>query len=186
MIMTGIMRKGFCLWLGLLAMVPLGTQAQSKEYEIKAAFLFNFAQFVDWPATTFTNTDMPFAIGILGSDPFGPALEATVEGETIKNHRIIIERAQRIGDLKNCQLIFISKSKEKQFTEILSALDARPVLTISEIEGFAEHGGEINFYLEGSKVRFEVNPAAAKRVGLNVSSQLLSLGKIVETTKEGN
>ncbi len=157
----------------------------SKEYQVKAAFLFNFAQFVDWPDTVFTNADMPFSIGILGNDPFGDALEATVEGETIKNHRIIIERVQAVGDLKNCQLIFISKSEKKQVPEILSALDDRPVLTISEIEGFAERGGEINFYLEGSKVRFEVNPAAAKRVGLNVSSQLLSLGKIIQTAKEG-
>ena len=129
--MKYFMRHVFCFWLCLLAMVPLKSQAQTKEYEIKAAFLFNFAQFVDWPATAFTNTDTPFSIGILGSDPFGAALEATVEGETIKNHRIIIERAKRIADLKNCQLIFISKSEEKQLAKIFSALDDRTVLTIS-------------------------------------------------------
>jgi YfiR/HmsC-like len=90
----------------------------------------------------------------------------------------------QVDDLKNCQLIFISKSEKKHVTEILSALDDKPVLTVSEIEGFAERGGGINFYLEGKKVRFEVNPDAARHDGLKVSSQLLSLGKIIETAKE--
>jgi hypothetical protein len=176
-------------WLVLFLLLPGGgtslfAQATSKEYQIKAAFLFNFMQFVEWPPTVFTNADEPFRIGVLGQNPFDAALEETVQGETISNHKIIVEHAMQVDDLKNCQLIFISKSEKKQVTEILSALDDKPVLTVSEIEGFAERGGGINFYLEGNKVRFEVNPDAARHDGLKVSSQLLSLGKIIETAKE--
>lgn len=176
-------------WLVLFLLLPGGgtnlfAQATSKEYQVKAAFLFNFMQFVEWPPTVFKNADDPFRIGVLGQDPFNAALEDTVQGETISNHKIIVEHAMQVDDLKNCQLIFISKSEKKHVAEILSALDDKPVLTVSEIEGFAERGGGINFYLEGNKVRFEVNPDAARHDGLKVSSQLLSLGKIIETAKE--
>ena len=178
---------GFGLVLFLL--LPGGgtnlfAQATSKEYQIKAAFLFNFIQFVQWPPTVFKNADDPFRIGVLGQDPFNAALEDTVQGETISNHKIIVEHAMQVDDLKNCELIFISKSEKKHVPEILSALDDKPILTVSEIEGFAERGGGINFYLEGKKVRFEVNPDAAQHDGLKMSSQLLSLGKIIETAKE--
>jgi hypothetical protein len=183
--MTRLMLKGFCLWLCLLTFAPWKVPAQSKEYEVKAAFLFNFAQFVDWPAGAFTNTDTPFVIGILGNDPFGTALEATVQGENINNHKIIIQRGRTVGDLKDCQILFVSKSEKSHVAEILSALDSRPVLKVSEIDGFARQGGNINFYLDGSKVRFEVNPTVSDRDGLKVSSQLLNLGKIIQTAKEG-
>jgi YfiR/HmsC-like len=178
---------GFGLVLFLL--LPGGgtnlfAQATSKEYQIKAAFLFNFIQFVQWPPTVFKNADDPFRIGVLGQDPFNAALEDTVQGETISNHKIIVEHAMQVDDLKNCELVFISKSEKKHVPEILSALDDKPILTVSEIEGFAERGGGINFYLEGKKVRFEVNPDAAQHDGLKMSSQLLSLGKIIETAKE--
>ena len=176
-------------WLVLFLLLPGGgtnlfAQTPSKEYQIKAAFLFNFIQFVEWPPTVFKNADDPFRIGVLGQDPFNAALEDTVQGETISKHKIIVEHSMQVDDLKNCQLIFISKSEKKHVTEILSALDDKPVLTVSEIEGFAERGGGINFYLEGKKVRFEVNPDAAQHDGLKISSQLLSLGKIIETAKE--
>jgi hypothetical protein len=182
-------RRLVWLWLVLLATVSGGgmnlSAQTTREYEVKAAFLFNFAQFIDWPTGAFTNTDTPFVIGILGNDPFGAALEATVQGETINNRKIIIKRAATVADLADCQLIFVSKSEKGHVTEILSALDSRPVLKVSELEGFAQQGGNINFYLEGGKVRFEVNPAAAERDGLKVSSQLLNLGKIIRTGKEG-
>jgi hypothetical protein len=180
------------LWLMLLMLLAGGVMnlsaqiVASKEYQIKAAFLLNFIQFVEWPPKVFTNADEPFRIGVLGENPFGTALEETVQGEAINSHKIIVQHAQRFKDLKDCQMIFISESEKRRVGEILAGLDSEAILTVSEIGGFAQSGGIINFYLEGSKVRFEVNPAAARRVGLNVSSQLLSLGKIVQTTKEGN
>jgi hypothetical protein len=165
--------------LSITAFDPGRAQEQSREYELKAAFLFNFAQFVKWPPDSFINAEAPFYIGILGEDPFGPALEATVRGEAIEHHRLMVVRAQRIEDLKDCQLIFICKSEEGHLGEILSKLGSRPILTVSEVESFAQSGGDIDFYLSGGKVRFEINPQSAQRCGLKISSQLLSLGKIV-------
>ena len=152
----------------------------SREYQIKAAFLFNFVQFVKWPGASFASADAPFVIGILGDDPFGSALEETIRGETIDNHRLRVVRAQQIEDLRDCQMIFVCRSKEGQVGEILSRLDSRPILTVSEVESFARNGGAIDFYLSGGKVRFEINPQSARRCGLKISSQLLTLGKIVE------
>ena len=162
-----------------------GQTTISKEYQIKAAFLFNFAQFVEWPPTAFANSNTSFCIGILGDDPFGAALDETVRGETIDNRKITIKRARQIGDLENCQMIFVSRSARNRIPQILSRLDSKPILTVSEVEGFAQQGGGINFYLEGKKVRFEINPTVVKSDGLIISSQLVSLGKIVQQTKEG-
>jgi hypothetical protein len=152
----------------------------SREYQIKAAFLFNFVQFVRWPGTAFPTSDAPFYIGVLGDDPFGSALDDTIQGEAINGHPLMVMRSPRIEELKDCQIIFICRSEEDQINEILTQLDSRPILTVSEIDGFARQGGHINLYLSGGKVRFEINPQAAQRCGLKISSQLLSLGKIVE------
>lgn len=151
----------------------------NKEYQIKAAFIFNFAQFVQWPDQAFSSSDSPFYIGILGDDPFGSLLEKTIQGESIDQHKLVVRRSQSFEDLKNCQLLFISKSEEDHLSEILSKVDTRPVLTVSEMSRFCQNGGAIGFYLQGNKVRFEINPRAAQRGGLKISSQLLSLGKIV-------
>jgi len=179
--------KKFCraafVLLALLLLGEWATWAQPavpKEYQLKAAFLFNFAQFAEWPRTAFTNTDSPLCIGVLGENPFGKALEETVQGETIHGHKLAVRHSRQIEDLKDCQMIFISKSEKSRTAEILSTLRSHPVLSVSEIEGFARRGGVINFYLDGNKVRFEINPAIAQREGLKMSSQLLSLGKIVQ------
>jgi hypothetical protein len=175
----------FLILLGMCFLAlcsPLDSSAQtpiSKEYQIKAAFLFNFAQFVEWPSESYTNADQPFTIGILGEDPFGPALEQTIEGETIHSRKLIILRSQRAEDLKDCQIIFISKSEKSRVADILPKLTSRRILTVSEIPGFTSRGGIINFYLDDNKVRFEINRANAQRAGLLISSQLLSLGKLV-------
>jgi len=182
-------REFFGLLLFILSFTAFGlghAQEQSKEYQLKAAFLFNFAQFVKWPPDSFTNADAPFYIGILGDDPFGSALEETIQGETINNHRLTVVRAQRIEDLKDCQMIFVSRSEEGHVGEILSQLGSRPVLTVSEVESFARNGGDIDFYLSAGKVRFEINPQSAQRCGLKISSQLLSLGKLVKPVSGGN
>jgi len=178
-------KKLFCVFFAALTFVSGGPRllaqpAISREYQIKAAFLFNFAQFVEWPATAFTNAEAPLCIGVLGEDPFGTALEQTVLGETVHSRKLIVRHSRRVEDLTACQLIFISKSEKGRLAEILSKLDGREALTVSEIDGFARRGGVINFYLDGNKVRFEINPAIAQREGLKMSSQLLSLGKIVQ------
>jgi hypothetical protein len=159
---------------------------ESREYQIKAAFLLNFAQFIQWPANAFATPDAPFVIGVLGDDPFRAALDQTVEGETVRSRKIVLRRGRTADELKDCQMIFLGKSEEAHMREVLLKLGKSPVLTISEIRGFARRGGIIDFYPEGGKVRFEINPGAAEERGLKINSQLLSLGRIVKTEKEEN
>ena len=162
-----------------LLLAPAVLHAQTKEYQVKAAFLFNFAQFVTWPETSFTNAEQPFQIGVLGSNPFGKGLAETVRGETIHGRPMVIQESRRAETLANCQIVFICNSEAGHVDEILTTLGSKPVLTVSEIPGFANRGGVINFYREGTKVRFEINPDAAGKKSLKVGSELLSLGKIV-------
>ena len=176
-------RRGVALLLGLLLIAPWRAGAESKEYQVKAAFLFNFSHFVSWPPSAFASASTPFRIGVLGDNPFGTALEQTVQGETIDNRKLEIVPAREAAELKDCQIIFISKSEAGRVGEILAKLDSRPVLTVSEIDGFGKSGGMIRLYLEGQKVRFEINAAVAQQSGLKMSSQLLSLGKIVQSER---
>lgn len=155
-------------------------QPVNREYQIKAVFLFNFTKFIEWPGSAFPPNSTTIRIGVLGKDPFGSTLDETVRGETIGNRQLVVKRSQRIEDLLDCHLIFISKSEKDRVPKILSDLGPRAVLTVSETAGFARQGGIINFYLEGNKVRFEINQITARRIGLKISSQLLSVGKIVE------
>jgi hypothetical protein len=153
--------------------------APVREYQIKAVFLFNFLQFIEWPPTAFADDRTPLRIGVLGDDPFGPALEQAIRDESIQNRRLVVARSHRVEDLKDCHLVFISQSESRRIDAILAQLNERPVLTVSEIQGFAQHGGIIAFYHDGKKVRFEINPATAQRLGLKMSSELLRLGRVV-------
>jgi hypothetical protein len=172
----------FLAALALLGLTGVEANAQiapSREYQIKAVFIFNFLQFVEWPASAFPDKTSPIRIGILGNDHFGSALEETVRGETIHDRPLIVVRSRRAEDLLNCHLVFISESEARGIEAILSQLSPRPILTVSDVNGFARRGGVIAFYPEGKKVRFEINIDTAQRLGLKMSSQLLSLGKIV-------
>ena len=161
-------------------MSPCEARAQTKEYQVKAAFLLNFAQFVEWPHAAFSGRDVPLCIGVLGDDPFGPALEQILNGESIGNHKLTIRRAKRIEELTSCQIVFVCSSEHNRIQEILAKLDFHPVVTVSEVADFAKQGGTINFYREQNKVRFEISTASALKSGVKISSQLLRLGKIVE------
>jgi hypothetical protein len=165
---------GFCLAAG-----PAPAQESNKEYQVKAAFLYNFIQFVKWPPEAFPTPDAPLCIGVLGDDPFDGALEDTVRGEAVNGHKLTVIRSHNPDDLRGCQMIFVSRSAQGQMDQILAAVNDRPVLTVGEIDRFAEEGGDINFYLSAGKIRFEINPGAAKHCGLKISSQLLALGRIV-------
>jgi len=179
-------RRRFFLFLLALTLCFVGLRAAeaqtdtTREYQIKAAFLYNFVQFVKWPGTTFPSSDSPFYIGILGDDPFGSALDDTIAGESVDGHRLSVMRSPRIEELEGCQVIFVCRSEGNNLDAILSQLKSKPVLTVSELEGFAGKGGDIDFYLSGGKVRFEINPQSARQCGLKMSSQLLSLGKLVQ------
>ncbi len=150
-------------------------------------FLFNFAQYVEWPEGTFPDNRTPLCIGVLGDNAFADTLQKIVKGETVKGRSLVIKKLRDPAEVTTCQVLFVSRSEESRLSKLFSLLGDAGVLTVGECKGFAGQGGGINFYLQGNKIRFEVNPEAMRRRGLKISAQLLSLGKIVEkgSTKEG-
>jgi uncharacterized protein DUF4154 len=148
------------------------------EYEVKAAFLLNFARFVEWPPE---KGQGPFVVAVLGEDPFGPALDRTFEGNGVGGRPSEVRRLPRLEDASRTQILFIGKSEERRLPAILAALRGTHVLTVSDIPGFAERGGMIGLRLEERRVRFDINPEPAAESGLKLSSQLLKLARIVST-----
>jgi hypothetical protein len=167
----------FVLSVGLLLVAAPG-HAQSpapSEYQLKAAFLYNFAKFTDWPPEAFADAKSPFTIGILGDNPFGSDLEQTVAGKKISEHPITIQTFRSATDATNCHILFISPSQKERFPAIIQSLRGTTVLTVSETERFIEAGGMVNFVEEASKIRFQINDEAAKVARLKISSRLLGL-----------
>lgn len=173
------------VWLVISALFLSGAwnlpaqTAASKEYQIKAAFVFNFAQFVDWPSDTFTNASAPLCIGVLGDDPFGDILDTTINGEKVNGHPLVVRRFHKAEEIQDCQVLFISHSEAKRMRQVLDGLKGRSVLTIGEVDGFCKDGGIIRFVTEQNKIRFRINPETAKNSSLTVSSKLLRLAQIV-------
>lgn len=152
------------------------------EYDVKAAFLYNFITFTDWPSSAFENPSSPIVIGVLGKDPFGPTLDAMMNGERVKDRPLIVWRVTRPEDLRRCHILFVSGSESKQAGEIIRQLRTEPVLTISDIPGFAEAGGAVGFTTADS-VKIAINPAAVQTAHLSISAKLLRLARLVEQTK---
>jgi hypothetical protein len=177
-------RLPMVLLLAVLAFLgntfPAFTQADvPTEYQLKAAFLFNFAKFVDWPAGSFSSPQSPFFICILGVDPFGHVMDDTLQGKTIGAHAVVIQRVKDSAELRHCQMTFVSSSERLRVPEIIEASKGTSTLLVGESAGFAVAGGAIQFDLEENRVRFLINTDAAERAGLRVSSKLLSLAKVV-------
>jgi hypothetical protein len=169
------------LWLsGLLAAGPSPAQMALREYDVKAAFLRNFATFAEWPATAFPQPDSPFVIGVLGEDPFGPILDQIMNGEHIGKRPVLVRRCKRLDDARSCQLLFISASEAARLDEILRRLDGLPVLTVGDTPDFAEKGGQIGFVTTTS-VRFNINQQAVRNAGLAISSKILHLAQLVQS-----
>lgn len=160
--------------VGLAASIAVA-QPAATEYEVKAAFVYNFARFVEWPTGTFDATGNRLVIGVLGKDPFGPVLDAAVGDKKVAGNDLVVRRFPSLESLEPCQILFVAADEQKQFAEIVAALRGAAVLTVSESEGFLESGGIINLRLDEQKVRFEINAAMADQVGLKISSQLLKL-----------
>ncbi len=151
----------------------------SKEYQIKAVFLFNFAQFVTWPPAAFSQPDEPFRIGVLGNDPFDGFLDEAVNGEKVDGHPLVIRRYSSVEDAKECQILFISSSESQKMESILSGLRGLNILTVGDTEGFIRDGGIVRFVIKDNKIHFRINPEAAKSAELTISSQVLRLAEIV-------
>jgi len=149
--------------------------SQPTEYQIKAAFIFNFAKFVEWPAAAFAKASSPIVVGVLGENPFRDALEKTIKNKTVDEHPVIIREFRAATDATNCHILFISGSEKGRLPQILKQLNGRNVLTVGEMPGFTGEGGMINFVLDGTKIRFQINNDAANSAGLKISSKLLKL-----------
>jgi hypothetical protein len=169
----------------LLALLLDVVAAQSaSEYQVKAAFLFNFAKFVDWPADAFSTADAPLQVCVLGQDPFGGDFEQMIEDKTVSGHRLEIAHPEGVPQARACQVLFIASSEKQRVREILRALAGVSVLTVADTPGFAKMGGVINFVLDENRVRFEINPKAAERVHLKLSARLLTVAKLIVTEEE--
>jgi hypothetical protein len=171
---------GFLLSTLLLAGGPRSwaETAIPKEYQIKAVFLFNFAQFVKWPPAAFANAGEPFRIGILGEDPFDGFLDETVRDEKVNGHPLVIQRYGRVEDAKGCQVLFISRSESQREENILAGLKGRNILTVGDREGFIKDGGMVRFYMKENKIHLRINLQAAKHAHLSISSKVLRLAEI--------
>ncbi len=148
-------------------------RSSPNEYEVKAAYLYDFGKFVAWPSKAATVDEFP--ICVLGEDPFGAALDATIAGETINGKKVVVNRIAKAQEAVSCRILFISASEERQLKDILATLDKTSVLTVSDIPQFTRRGGMIQFVIDANRVRFEVNVTTAQRAGLTLSSQLLKV-----------
>ena len=167
------------LWT-LVVMVAFlsGMRAQSPtagEYQIKAAFLFNFAKFVEWPSSSFSDASAAMRICVLGQDPFGEELQNITREKIVNGRKLEVSNVIDLQQARKCQILFISPSEKKQMKQVITSLAGTSVLTVGESEGFAEQGGMINFVLEKSRVQFEVNRKVAEHAGLKISSKLLAV-----------
>ena len=150
-------------------------ELRGPEYQVKAVFLLNFAQFVSWPSQP---PDAPFTITILGEDPFGSYLDETVRGEKVNGRSLTIQRLRRGVEARNSNILFIAQSERERAAQIVSNLKDRSVLTVSDIDGFAQLGGMIQFFTEQNKIRMRINLDAVKAANLKVSSKLLRVAEV--------
>ena len=178
-------RRLIVLVIGLIsALVFPAPSARSQStgtsgYEVKTAFLFNFAKFIEWPASSFATPQSPFAICVLGQDPFGSTLTDTLQGKIIGARPLAVRRLKDKLEARSCQIVFVSSSETLHLADIIGTLRGANVLLVGETSGFAAAGGTIEFTQENDRVRFAINTDAADRSGLKFSSKLLALAQIV-------
>jgi uncharacterized protein DUF4154 len=159
---------------------PVAAQSiSSNEYPVKAAFLFHFAQFVDWPDGAFQEANSPLVYCTIGEDEFKGALEASLLGKKIDAHPIQIRHTKQISEIQGCHVLFLGEGEKKLLPAVMASLRGSPVLIVGESERFVQDGGMIGFFLEENKIRFEVNLESAEKAQLRISAKLLALAKIV-------
>lgn len=154
-------------------------QAPAPEYQVKSVFLFHFTQFVAWPESAFEAPGAPFALCVLGEDPFGAYLDETVRGEFMAGHPLEVRRLRSVEAAAACHMVFVSESEGRRTTELRRRLVGRPVLTVADLDDFARTGGIIQFVMEQGRIRFRINVDSARAAGLTISSKLLSLADVV-------
>jgi hypothetical protein len=171
------------LALLLVTRPTLAAQAvRASEYQVKAVFLFNFAQFVDWPAEAFADSGSAVTICVLGADPFGDFLDQTVRDERVGGRALQVRRYRSVDEINTCHILFISRSDRAPTADVLAGLKRRPILTVSDIDGFAERGGIIGFVTDRQRIRLKINVLAAEAAHLTISSKLLRVAETIPAT----
>jgi len=171
---------GLFACLSLLATVCFA-EAMSKpaEYEVKAAFIYNFAKFVKWPDNTFKSSEEAIVLCILGDNPFGTALESFIN-KPLKERKLTVRSCRNLGDTEDCHMLYVSRSESNHLPKVLSRLKSLPIVTIGDMNDFSRRGGMINLIKINKKIRFEINPDTARRSNIKISSQLLKLARITK------
>lgn len=181
MVLLGPRNLTVRLALAALSAVVVHAYAEESvtdEYQVKAAFLYNFAKFVEWPSGM-PGRSGAIAICVLGQNPFGRVLEDTVSGKTVDGKAFVVRRVSEAKAAASCQILFVSSSERSRFGAIVGELRTGSVLTVGETEGFIEEGGVVNLKLDGGKIQIQININAAEQAGLRISSKLLSLAQIM-------
>lgn len=161
----------------LLTLTP--AHAAPSEYELKAAFIYQIARFVEWPSAP-VNAGEPLRLCVLGGNPFGPALES-IRGKPVNERRMEVSLLDMNADTHECNMLFIAAPAERHIERITALSRGTGMLTIGDTQGFAQRGAMVNFFSQDGKIRFEVNLDAARHGGLKISSKLLSLARIVDS-----
>jgi hypothetical protein len=151
----------------------------SSEYQVKAAFLFHFSQFVDWPPEAFQGAGSPLTYCTVGGDPFRGALDSSLSGKTIEGRTVRVMHFKEATEARGCQILFLGAADRSFVSGTLTSLNRSPVLTVGESAQFAQEGGMIGFLLEDNKVRFDINLEAAEDAKLKISARLLALARTV-------
>jgi len=177
-----LVEKRVLRMLFIVALSLTSARAQSPtadEYQVKAAFLYNFAKFVEWPPDSFATASAPIRICILGRNPFGRNLSEITEGKTINGRKVLVDQVADLQQARTCTILFVSSSEKGQLKRVFEGLQGAAALTVGDSKTFIEQGGMVNFVLENDRVQFEVNRRAAEMAGIKISSKLLNVAKRV-------
>jgi hypothetical protein len=154
------------------------------EYQVKAAFMLNLARFVQWPTAAFESTTSPLVVCVVGADPFGPALDQSLQGRSVFGHGVRVRRGVDPADNAGCHVLYLPSSEEPRLVDLLSHAKRASLLTVAEIRRFAEQGGIVALLIQDRRVRFEVNVDAAERAGLRIDARVLSLAAAIRRISE--
>jgi len=158
------------------------------EYQVKAAWLYNFTLYVKWPANAFADAQSPYRVAVVGEEPFGPLLDEAMKDKAPAGRKIVVERLKPGQPLRDCHLLFICRSEENRLDDILAAVKGAPVLTVSDLSRFAERGGMISLEKPETKMQLGVNQEKLREANLTVSARLLKLKNVhlVTSAKPGD
>ena len=165
------------LWTLLANSFSFGQNKAASEYQVKAVFLYNFTQFIEWPQSAFNSADDPFIIGIIGDDPFSSYLDEAIAGEKVGTHPLVIKRFNEVREISECHMLYINSDDLDWVRRVLSYVSHKNILTVSEVPDFNRYGGIIRFFTEDKRIRLQINVEKSKDAQLNISSKLLSVAK---------